>query len=94
MRAAPPTPGMMPKPVSGKPIEALALTVRTSAASASSAPPPSAAPSMAARTGTGSAAKPAMTSRTLSLKRMMSAGCCSLLSFRSAPAQNAPADRI
>lgn len=37
---------------------------------------------------------PDMTSRTLSLKLMMSAGCWPLLSFRSAPAQNALARSI
>lgn len=41
----PPRPGMMPRPVSGKPMLALCDTVLMSAAIASSAPPPSAAPS-------------------------------------------------
>ena len=71
-------------------MEALLDTVRMSAPSASSAPPPSATPSTAAMTGTGSAARLAMMPRTASPKRIMSGGACPARSFRSAPAQNAP----
>ena len=90
-RAVPPTPGMMPRPVSGKPSRARGLTTRKSAPSASSSPPPRAAPSMAATTGTGRAASDAITPRTASLNFRMSAGVCAARSFRSAPAQNVPA---
>lgn len=86
----PPTPGMMPKPASGKLKLAFGEATRISAPSASSKPPPRAAPSTAAITGQGSFAIASMMPRTLSENRTMSLGVCEYLSFRSAPAQNVP----
>ena len=51
----PPAPGMMPSPTSGKPTFAVETATRRSHASASSHPPPSACPLIAAIVGNGSA---------------------------------------
>mmetsp|Transcript_23344 Transcript_23344/g.49715 ORF Transcript_23344/g.49715 Transcript_23344/m.49715 type:complete len:268 (-) Transcript_23344:179-982(-) len=78
---------MIASEVSGRPIVALAEAIRMSAASASSRPPPTATPSMAAMNGMGREAKRSIVFRSTVTNSEVSSWVMVARSFRSAPAE-------
>ena len=85
----PPPPGMMASVVSGRPMTAAVEAIRMSHASASSKPPPSATPLIAAIVGTGISATACIAREIEATASATSTDPRPARSFRSAPALNA-----
>src|SRR5262245_16487174 len=88
-RAVPPAPGMTPRRTSVNPISAVSAAIRMSHASASSSPPPNAAPLIAAITGRRNAATAFISRLSSSRNPHVCSSDIVRRSFRSAPAEKA-----
>ena len=88
----PPPPGRMPSLTSGRPRRAPSPATMMSAHSASSSPPPSAKPSIAAITGFGQSM--IVRQYFCTLRAMTSTGPASAISPMSAPAANAVSEPV
>mmetsp|Transcript_10790 Transcript_10790/g.27316 ORF Transcript_10790/g.27316 Transcript_10790/m.27316 type:complete len:205 (+) Transcript_10790:244-858(+) len=86
-RCVPPAPGTMASVVSGSPRTAASETIRKSVASASSSPPPTATPSIAARVGMGNSAMRCIVFLNKLTNSWVSSSVIVARSLRSAPAE-------
>ena len=89
-RWVPPAPGMIARPVSGRPKRAYWVATRRSVQSASSQPPPNAGPSTTEIVGQGIYSSIVNVSLSFLTKSAPSSTVMPLRSLRSAPAQNIP----